>query len=67
MYFRLNGPVSQFDQFFIDAYGARHERADVPVEVMDDLSATRVNSATRAFIHNGMDYGVRSAPGRGYK
>ncbi|XP_018371806.1 PREDICTED: uncharacterized protein LOC108766801 [Trachymyrmex cornetzi] len=47
------------------------ERAAVPVELMGDLPAVRVNRTVRAFIHTGVDYAgpiaVRTAPGRGHK
>ena len=32
------------------------ERADVPVELMDDFPAARVNRTARAFVHTGVDY-----------
>ncbi|XP_018376183.1 PREDICTED: uncharacterized protein LOC108769601 [Trachymyrmex cornetzi] len=47
------------------------ERSDIPVELMGDLPAARVNRTVRAFIHTGVDYtgpiAVRTAPGRGHK
>ncbi|XP_032684998.1 uncharacterized protein LOC116850611 [Odontomachus brunneus] len=47
------------------------ERAAVPVELMGNLPAARVNRTVRAFIHTGVDYAgpivVRTAPGRGHK
>jgi len=43
------------------------ERAEVPVELVDDISTARVNRTTRAFIHTGVDYAdpiaMRTAPG----
>ncbi|XP_024893685.1 uncharacterized protein LOC112468635 [Temnothorax curvispinosus] len=47
------------------------EKAEVPVELMGDLPDVRVNRASRAFVHTGVDYAgpllVRNALGRGYK
>jgi len=43
------------------------ERAKVPVELMGDLPAARVNRTARAFIHTSVDYAVRTAPSRGHK
>ena len=47
------------------------ERATMPVELMGDLSAARVNRIARAFVHIGMDYAdpiaIRTTPGRGHK
>jgi len=44
---------------------------DVPVELIGDLPAARVNRIARAFVHTGIDYAgpiaVRTTPGRGYK
>ena len=59
--------MPSFDPFFISA----RERAYVPVELMVDLSAARVNRTARAFVHIGVYYAdpiaVRTTPGRGYK
>jgi len=33
-----------------------HERAEVPIELMDNLPAVRVNRTARVFIHTGVDY-----------
>jgi len=48
-----------------------YERAEVPIELMDNLPAVRVNRTARAFIHTGVDYAgpiaVWTVPGRGHK
>jgi len=44
------------------------ERVDVPVELMSNLPAARVNRTARAFVHTGVDYSaVRTTPDRGHK